>query len=184
MKICPNCNSPVEDSSLYCANCGTAVPNPQTSQQDSQQSNAYQGQGYGQQPPYGQAYGGYAQNGYGAPMVDPYDHTAEFDAKDISDNKVYCMLMYLMGVMGIIVALLASEDSKYVKFHLRQAMKLTVTQLLLSICAVVGVITIVVPLAAAVMIIVLKVIQIICFFQICKGKAKEPAIVRSLGFLK
>lgn len=32
--------------------------------------------------------------------------------------------------------------------------------------------------------IILLVLRIISFFQICSGKAKEPAIIRSLGFLR
>ena len=31
---------------------------------------------------------------------------------------------------------------------------------------------------------IVLVLKVICFFQICSGKAKEPAIIRSLGFLK
>lgn len=46
------------------------------------------------------------------PAYDPYDHTAEFDPKDISDNKVFAMLCYLMDFIGIIVALLATHSSK------------------------------------------------------------------------
>ena len=33
-------------------------------------------------------------------QVDLFDHTAEFDAADISDNKVFAMLPYLMRYMG------------------------------------------------------------------------------------
>ena len=39
------------------------------------------------------------------PVVDPTDHTAEFDPKDISENKVLAMVPYLMGWIGIIIAL-------------------------------------------------------------------------------
>ncbi len=54
----------------------------------------------------------------------------------------------------------------------------------MAICAVILCWTLIVPIAAAVMYIVFFVIRIICFFQICCGKAKEPVIIRSLGFLK
>ena len=33
----------------------------------------------------------------GAAVADVTDHTAEFDAKDISDNKVIAMVIYLLG---------------------------------------------------------------------------------------
>ncbi len=116
--------------------------------------------------------------------VDPYDHTAEFDPQDISDNKVYAMLVYLMGTIGIIIALLAAQSSRFVGFHVRQALKIVAVNLLMLIASAVLFWTFIVPIAAGVMAVVFWVIKIICFFQICSGKAKEPAIIRSLGFMK
>ncbi len=118
------------------------------------------------------------------PPIDYYDHTAEFHPMDISDNKVYAMLCYLMGTLGIIIALLASQGSPYLKFHIRQAVKLTVTSILLIIAGCFLVWTIIVPLAAAVCGVIIFVLRIIAFFQICGGRSVEPAIVRSLGFLR
>lgn len=115
---------------------------------------------------------------------DPFDHTAEFTANDISENKVIAMLVYLMGAIGIIIALLASPTSPYAAFHVRQALKFVVTETLLSIVTVLLFWTIIVPIAASIMFLVLTVVQFICFFQICSGKAKEPVIIRSLPFLR
>ncbi len=166
MKICPKCQTQADDSAKFCTNCGTPFPAQNTSQQTENTTfnNAYQAQ-------------------Y-TPPVDPYDHTAEFDAKDISDNKVISMLVYLLGWIGILIALLGSHSSPYVAFHVRQALKFTVVSALMLICAALLFWTIVVPIAVGVMEIVFFVIKIICFFQICSGKAIEPAIIRSLGFLK
>ena len=71
------------------------------------------------------------------PPIDIYDHTMEFHPQDISDNKVYAMLCYLMGTIGIIIALLASAESPYLKFHIRQAVKISVTSMLTWIAAAV-----------------------------------------------
>ena len=144
---------------MFCKNCG-----------------AHQGQ---------QTAGVYGQPVSGcAPAYDPYDHTAEFDARDISDNKVFAMLGYLLGTLGIIIALLASRASDYTMFHVRQALKFTVVNLLMLICTALLFWTLIVPIAYGIMAAVLWVIKIICFFQICSGKAKEPAIIRSLKFLR
>jgi len=159
MKICPNCRSQLADESTFCPMCGKPLAGP-----------APQNPSYQQPPMY-------------AP-VDPYDHTAEFDPKDVSENKVIAMLLYLLGAVGIVIALLAANSSKYVSFHLRQALKFLVAETLLSLATILLAFTFIVPIAAGVMITVLSVIKIICFFQICKGKAKEPAIIRSLSFLK
>lgn len=116
-----------------------------------------------------------------APAYDPYDHTAEFDPNDISDNKVFAMLCYLMDFIGIIVALLATHSSKYTMFHVRQALKITVVSIL-------SVFVLIIPFlgwfAFPILQGIIWVIKIISFFQICSGKAKEPAIIRSFGFLR
>ena len=118
------------------------------------------------------------------PAVDPYDHTAEFDAADISANKVLAMMPYLTGIMGVIIAMLAHADSPYTAFHVKQYLKLSVCQILLLIVSAVLCFTILIPVLGAIALAVLLVIRIICFVQICLGRAKEPAIVRRLGFLK
>ena len=155
MKTCPNCKKEMEDFSAFCPNCGFSFASAP-------------GQ---QQPPAVYA-------------VDPADHTAEFAPQDISDNKIFAMLPYLMGFVGIIIALLAMGQSKYAAFHLRQALKIEVVSILLGIVTLILCWTIVVPIAAAIFFVILFVLKIICFFQVCSGKAKEPAIISSLGFLK
>ena len=156
MKICPNCQAQLDDNTAFCTYCGFAF-NAQP-----------------QQPMYAAP----------VPAADPADHTAEFDPKDISENKVIAMLVYLLGAIGIVIALLASNDSPYVKFHLRQALKFVVIETLTTIASIFLCWTFIVPIAGSIFLTVLTVIKIICFFQICSGKAKEPAIIRSFGFLK
>lgn len=168
MKICPNCHNQLDDAAVFCSNCGaqfTANPQPNPYQQ---------APNYGAQPPYGYA---------PAPAYDPYDHTSEYDAKDISENKVISMLVYLMGAVGIVIALLASNTSPYAGFHVRQALKFTVVEILVSLISVVLAFTFIVPIAGVIFLAVLNIVKFICFFQICGGKAKEPAIIRNLKFL-
>ena len=162
MKFCPNCGATLPANTAFCNNCGARVPGA---------ANA----------PAPNAQPGY---GYGAPFQDPYDHTSEFDSKDISDNKVICMLIYLTGFIGILIALLASNTSKYVAFHVRQALKFLVVNSLVLVITALTFWTVIVPIAAGILSIVLGVVQIICFFDICKGKAKEPFIIRNLTFMK
>lgn len=116
--------------------------------------------------------------------TDIYDHTAEFDSEDISSNKVVAMAAYILGMVGIVIALLAAPGSKYAAFHSRQALKLSITNTLLAFVMVLLSWTIIVPIAGAVCIVILGVVRIICFFQVCSGKAKDAPIIRSLGFLK
>lgn len=118
------------------------------------------------------------------PVYDPADHTAEFDPEDISQNKVIAMAAYILGTVGIIIALLAAPQSKYAAFHSRQALKLDIVSTLLLIVSAVLAFTFIVPIAGAVCIAILFVVRIICFFQVCSGKAKDAAIIGKLPFLK
>ena len=121
---------------------------------------------------------------YMQPYVDPADHTSEFDPTDISENKVYAMSAYLLSVVGVLIALLAAPGSKYAAFHARQSLKLQLVTVLVGILSVVLCWTVIVPIAGGICCAILLVIKIICFFQVCSGKAKDAPIVGKLGFLK
>ena len=114
-------------------------------------------------------------------FTNPTDHTAEFTAEDISQNKVLAMIPYLLGIFGSIVSLLASGTSPYAAFHVKQALKIYVVQ-------VISVVLCIIPflgwIVAGIWSIISLVITIICFIQVCKGKAKEPAIICNFKFLK
>ncbi len=208
MKTCPKCGSPISDTAKFCPVCGSAcamptppvTPDPQPQQQAQPQQPQPQQQAQSQQTAQGQQQTQSQQQNrqeyhqqyqqaqqqaqYQQASYDPYDHTSEFDAKDISDNKVIAMLCYLMGPAGIVIALLGSNRSDYAAFHVRQALKFTVVDILLVIIGLLLCWTVIVPIACGVFASVLWVVRIICFFSICKGKAKEPAIIRSFGFLR
>ncbi len=210
MKICPNCQRTVEDNSAeFCPECGATLQQqenhvpvgtvnikkdvpPQNNNIPPQNGNIPnmnmppQGNGIPPMPNTTMPF----QNGYGfvvpnTPLiVDPYDHTAEFDPKDISDNKVIAMLVYLMGIAGVVIAALTgANNSPYVSFHIRQALKITVIEMLTVICVALLFWTVLVPVASGIFYIVLVVVKIICFFSVCKNQAKEPPIIRSFKFL-
>ena len=195
MKTCPNCQQQMDDTLAFCMNCGTQlpaaeaapivepapqpVPTPPPVTPVAPPFPPYANQIPPQPGPYGNIPP--MQPG---PVFDPYDHTAEFTAKDISDNKVISMLVYLMGTIGIIIALLAANSSPYAAFHVRQALKFTVVTILLAIVTAVLCWTIIVPIVAGIAFLALFVVKVICFFQICKGKAVEPYLIRNLTFLK
>ena len=94
------------------------------------------------------------------------------------------MLVYLMGIVGVFLATIAGLNSPYASFHVRQSLKFTVLESLAAIVTVLLCWTLIVPFAAGVFYVILYVVKIICFFDVCAGKAKEPPIVRSFTFLK
>ena len=134
MKVCPKCGAQMNDTDTVCAACGMRFESgaPNGGQQTNNWQQGAQQQNNWQQPPY---------------QFDPYDHTTEFDPKDISDNKVIAMLCYLLGTVGVIIALLGSNSSPYAGFHVRQALKFTVLDILLGIIAAVFFWTFLIPIA-------------------------------------
>ena len=114
-------------------------------------------------------------------FTDPSDHTAEFSPKDISDNKVFAMASILISTVGIIITLLAAQKSEYAMFYARQALKMMVCQVL---CVLMFIIPFLGWLAGGICLMIIFVLKIICFFNICSGKAKEVPIISSFGFLK
>jgi len=102
-------------------------------------------------------------------------------------TNLYLMMMsyvsfYLMGWVGILITLLAAGTSPYAGFHVRQALKI---QVCFTLATLIGtIITILGWIAIGILSIVVLIINIICFFSVCKGEAKEPPIVSNFAFLK
>lgn len=167
MKNCPNCRCQVSDEAAFCPVCGTTLDTIHITPIQRPQEQTDQDTYIPAQPEF-----------------DPYDHTEEFDSADISSQKLTCMIVYLLNFVGVIIALLMSKESPYVQFHIRQSMKLTVLEILLSLIVLVLCWTVIVPILGAVALIVLMVLRFVAFTQVCIGKAKEPALVRSISFLK
>ena len=181
--IRPKCGSEMNDGSASCTKCGAAL-NAQNNEQAKGNPNPQAGPQMNGNPQAGPQMNGMPYGMPQQPYMDPKDHTAEFNLKDISDNKVMAMLPYLMGTIGIIIALLACRESAYTYFHVRQALKITVCTILVTVITAVLFFTVIVPIAGGICAVILFVVKIICFFQVCSGKAKEAPIVSSFGFLK
>ncbi len=205
MKICANCGAQLPDDAAFCNNCGSAltennnntesaapaadnaapaeqpaqapapapVPVPAPAPQPNAQQNYQQNfnQASYQQPQYQQPYVAY----------DPKDHTNEFDPQDIADNKLFAVLPYLFScIVGIFVGMYV-KDSAFVKFHLKNAIRLDIATVLTIILCVVPFIG---WIAAIVCGLILEVVEIIAIVWVFQGKAKELPIISSIGFLK
>ena len=113
------------------------------------------------------------------------NHSSQFSFDDICENKVSAIAAYLLGPVGIIIALLIARDSAYTAFHVRQALKLTISSVILEIAAglipFMGIIfKLVLVLICAAWIGVL-VLRLIAVAQVCDGEAREPAIIGKLN---
>ncbi len=164
MKICPACRYAVSDDAEFCTHCGTrftAQSEPHPESTDSNTSSA-------PVPPYTYA-----------SVRNPHDHTDEFDAQDVTVNKLYASLPYLLSVFGVIIALLIAKNSAFVMFHVRQALKLILAEVIFIGIAVTLIWTIIAPLAAAAGALVLLILQCVGFYQAATGKAIDLVLVRN-----
>lgn len=161
--VCQKCGANLEDGAKFCDKCGASVAAgaaPQGAPQPAPQV---------------------APQAAPQPGFDPYDHSAEFNAKDISENKVIALCPYVFSILGILVALLMSKESPYVAFHVRQALKIYVC---MGISIFVNIIPFLGQVAYGIISILLAIAIIVAFFDVCNGKAKEAMFVKGLGFLK
>ena len=116
-------------------------------------------------------------------VIESWDHTAEFDAQDISDNKVYALSAYLFSFLGIILCHVLAKESPYAQFHAREALKIDLVTVVVYILSLFFCWTCIVPFAGVILILILLVVNIIAFVQVCKGEAKEPWLIRSIKAL-
>lgn len=209
MSVCKKCGTEVADDAAFCPECGSPLKDTQQDQgvytepqsaaqpQDTPLQQSAQQQ-YGSQGSYAQAQGyNYNPNATETPHVATVnvnlgsDKTAMFDPQDISDNKVFALAAYMLGVLGLILASFAAHNSPYARFHVRQSVKLNVTGALLAFVAIVMLWILFVPilgivfyLCVAVCFVIIAVLYVICVINVFCGKAKEVPIVGSFKFLK
>lgn len=185
MKFCIECGAQLDDATVFCTQCGTKQPEIQAEPVKAPKAAPAAA-------PVPTPAPAAVQKPSPAPKAAPvqpkekknYDHTAEMDKQDISDNKILAMLVYLCGILGIIVAALVAKESKFVQFHIRQAIKLTLATVLAGFVIAVAWWTVIGLIAGFAALAFLEVLAVIQFVQVCMGKAIEPVLVRELPFMK
>jgi uncharacterized membrane protein len=162
MKNCVNCGAAIEENAAFCTACGAPVA--QTAKAEA--------------APVAPV---------AAPVKDALDHTDEFSAEDVAENKLIVALAYVLPVtVGAILCIWLSKvsDSAYLKFHSREILKLAICSLVVTmVCAVTS--FLVIPAialgAASVAVVVLRVIG---FIQAIKSQSKELPVICNISLLK
>ena len=135
--ICPKCGKEVEDTAVFCPECGTelgvnagagdATVNPEEGQAESQAE---------PQSDENTQTAGEKFHEFVSDSLNTEDKTAEFDAQDINDNKVMAILAYLSWL--VIIPLLAAPKSKFARFHTNQGLVLAIAEI--ALCVGLGII--------------------------------------------
>lgn len=154
MAFCKNCGAQLEDGAKFCPSCGksTIEETPKTE-------------------------GSFTDKVAG--LNNTPDTTAQYDAKDIEDNKVMALLAYI-GFL-FLVPLLAAKESKFAKFHTNQGIVLFIAELILSIVAIIPILGWIVSAVGGIILFVLTILGIVNAIQ---GKAKELPIIGKFKILK
>ncbi len=168
MKKCPNCHNETDDLSTFCPVCGTMLD--AIVQLIPEETNAQ----FSRQMPVMEI-----------PKASSakYDCTANYSESDILENRIPCMCVYLLGAVGVIIALLMASDSPYTRFHVIQSLKFTVLEVLTTIISVVLCWTVLVPILGAIALLVLMIAKFACFLDVIRNKATVSPLLHSIRFL-
>lgn len=159
MAKCSRCGADLEVGKAYCTFCGARVD-------ENEQKKG---------------------NDFSNMMNSGKDFAGEFDARDIVENKVFCILSYL-GIL-FIIGLIAQPNSKVIKFHANQGLILFLAELALGVVTgIVGVFPFIgallaglTGLATSVLMIGALVYQII---NISEGKVKKLPVIGDITIIK
>ena len=156
MANCPKCGVEVEENAKFCNACGEKLGADATASD---------------------AINNIADNI--ANLNNTADTTAQFDAKDIADNKIIALFSYL-GIL-FLIPLLACPNSKYARFHANQGLVLFLTNIILGIIAVIPILGWIVGGIGSVVTFILAILGIV---NAVTGKAKELPIIGNVTILK
>lgn len=114
------------------------------------------------------------------------DTTAEYDAKDIEQNKIFAILAYISWL--VLVPIFVAKDSKFAKFHVNQGLVLAIVEI---ICWVAFGILGRLPLIGWIFGIADGLVSLVCFLiavvgviNAANGKAKELPIIGKAKIFK
>lgn len=111
MATCKKCGADMDENAKQCPVCGAPV------EQDQGNSNSKQN----------------AAEAAFTEFNNTTDTTAEFDSKDITDNKVMAVLAYI-GIL-FLIPLLAAPNSRFARFHANQGLVLFLAEVVLGAAA-------------------------------------------------
>lgn len=111
------------------------------------------------------------------------DYTAQFDPKDIANNKVMAVLAYLSWL--ILIPIFLAKESKFARFHVNQAIILVIASFVIGIFA--GVFTAILPILGIIFAVIslgFLALMILGIVNAAQGKAKELPIFGKFRLFK
>ncbi len=112
-----------------------------------------------------------------------WDKTELFSEDEVKKHRLTAVLIYLLGIFGVMLALLTDKESLYLNFHIKEELKITTVTAFLTLMAIVLFWTFIIPVICTVGIIVCSVINLIAAYRTLKGKSENAVIIRNLSIL-
>ena len=181
MAYCNNSGTQLAEGAKFCPSCGNPA-GATAAQENRQQQSEQQSRQAGQQ--------GHSENKFAAAMNNAADNTAEFDPKDIEQNKGMGVLAYL-GIL-VLIPIFGAKDSPFARFHANQGLVLCIAAIVYGVAysilttiilAISWRLYLVVSLIGLVGIVFL-VLAIIGIINAVNGQAKELPLIGKYRLLK
>lgn len=165
MAFCRKCGAELQDGARFCSACGTKVYTADEFN-SSKTENIF------------------------SPLGSETDSTCEFDALDISQNKLPAVLAYI-GLL-ILVPIFGAKNSKFARFHANQGLvlliasvaysiiRMTVSRIFLSISYHLAFVGYILSLAT----LGFLALEIIGIVNAAQGRAKELPLIGKIRILK
>ncbi|MBP3706603.1 MAG: DUF4870 domain-containing protein [Clostridia bacterium] len=115
-------------------------------------------------------------------VVNTADTTAEYDAADIANNKVWAILSYIFILF--LLPLFIAKDSKFAHFHASQGLNLCILSVLSGIvCAILACIPIIGWLLSVIIGLIPTALMVLGIVNAAMGKAKELPFIGSFRII-
>lgn len=162
MAFCSKCGAQLQDGEKFCSACGAPVEAaPASSQQETKQD----------QIDVSKKVQDFMNSGE--------DKTAQFDAKDINDNKVFAVLAYFSWL--VLIPIFAAKDSKFARFHANQGIVIAIAELVIWIIGLIPVLGWIVKWLGGIVLFIFSIMGIIAA---AKGEAKTLPLIGKFVILK
>lgn len=153
MQYCKKCGAQLEDDAKVCTACGAPVEEAANGAKDFSEKVAA--------------------------LNNTADHTDDYDAKDIEDNKLMGILAYL-GIL-VLIPIFAAKESKFARFHANQGLILLICSVIISAVSWIPILGWIVGAVGGLIVFILMIIGII---NVVGGRAKELPVVGKYTILK
>lgn len=112
-----------------------------------------------------------------------WDKTEMFSDEEVKEYRLAAVLIYLTGIVGIILSLLINKESEYLKFHIKEGIKITVLSSLLIVISLLLCWTFIVPILSVICEILIIIISFVSAVWTIQGKSKNAFLIRNLTIL-